>query len=128
MRECTEKQKKTRGLSIAVALIVMLLASLAAGSRRNQGYSLGDYSAISLQEQLEKYRESEQAEDLVLLLKVLCYQAEAEESAEAKEMIKVYGTELLDLAKKETIDLQKMGEADEELLELLKLIRKYGAA
>ena len=60
-------------------------------------------------------------------LKVLCYKAEVEGDQSCIEAIETYGTELFDMAKAETIDLEELGEQDETLLDLLKIIRSYGA-
>lgn len=124
----SERQKITRFLSLLTT--VLCFVAIAVGSqmlKSQEGFPLGDFSGTSVDDAREAYETGGGAEDLIYLLKVLCYQAEVEGSEEAAADIARYGTELLDMAKAETIDLEVLGDADETLLDLLKMIRSYGA-
>ena len=63
---------------------------------------------------------------VVTLLKVLCWQAVEGNNPEAEEMIAQYGTLLFDRARAGEADLSEVGD-DETMLELLRLIRSFGA-
>lgn len=123
----TERQKLTRFLSL-LSCVLCIAAVFAAGRIRSraEGFPLGDLSAYSAEEALAAYEASGDAKDLVQYLKVLCFQA-SEGSPEAAEAAARYGTELLTMAKDGTVDLEQLGENDPQLLDLLKLIRAYGA-
>ena len=126
--ETTPNQKKARLLSLLTVLLCF--AAVFIGSRMmkaQEGFPLGDLSGIDPAVSLSAYEESGDAVDLIEYLKVLCYKAEVEGDQSCIEAIETYGTELLDMAKAETIDLEELGEQDEMLLDLLKIIRSYGA-
>ena len=123
----SENQKKTRYLSLLICLLCVLATFLGGRLQRAQEeFPLGDLSSVNAREALEDYRESEKPEDLIRYLKVLCWQAN-EGSREAADEAARWGTELLSLAKAGTVDLEALGEADPQLLDLLKLIRSHGA-
>ena len=126
--EMTPQQKKARTLSLLTT--VLCIAAVLVGSRMmkaQEGFPLGDFSGVSAETTQAAYEESGDVQDLIHHLKVLCYQAEVEGNEAVEADIALYGTELLDMAKAETIDLEELGEKDETLLDLLKLIRGYGA-
>lgn len=123
----SERQKTARILSLLTAVLCVI--AIAVGSRMlesKEGFTLGDFSGVSVSGARDVYEASGEAEDLIYLLKVLCYQAEVEGSEAAAADIVSFGTELLDMAKAEAIDLEELGDADETLLDLLKMIRSYG--
>jgi hypothetical protein len=114
-------------LSAAAGLLLALLV-LATGSLRkspplpeswnSSGAALSDLAAG-----LEADRSGQ---NLLRLLKALCYRAEEENDAEARRLAAPYGTELYRRAREEGLDLQKL--ADEEtMLRILGILRKYGA-
>lgn len=122
-----------RGRGVALSLLTVLLCTAAvvfAGRLRRQEAPLpfAHLAEASAEEAEEAYAASGAPEDLVYLLKVLCCKAEETGEADAEEKIAAYGTELLTLAKEGTVDLEALGETDGTLLELLRLIRGYGAA
>ncbi len=128
MREKTAQQNKVRFLSLAVVVICMLLSTRVARAKRNGTFTLGDFQGVSAQQAEEAWQETQDVNDLVYLLKVLCYQAEVEKDSDVADKIASYGTALFDRAKAGLIDLEEMGEDDETLLELLRLIREHGAS
>ena len=74
-----------RFLSLLVAVLCM--AASAVGIRLSQKsapFSLGDFSQVSLQEQLDAFQASQSNEDLVTLLKVLCWQAVEDDNQTAE--------------------------------------------
>ncbi len=117
-----------RFLSLLVAVLCM--AASAVGIRLSQKsapFSLGDFSQVSLQEQLDAFQASQSNEDLVTLLKVLCWQAVEDDNQTAELLIAEYGTLLYDRARAGQADLSAL-EDDETMLELLSLIRSFGAS
>lgn len=126
--EHAARQKKTRMMSLALSALCIAAVFIGSGLlRQREGFTLGDFSGVSAGETLAAYEKSEDARDLILYLKVLCYRAEVEGEAALSDEIAARGTELLNLAREETIDLEALGDEDETLLSLLKLIRSYGA-
>ena len=117
-----------RFLSLLVAVLCM--AASAVGIRLSQKsapFSLGDFSQVSLQEQLDAFQASQSNEDLVTLLKVLCWQAVEDDNQTSELLSAEYGTLLYDRARAGQADLSAL-EDDETMLELLSLIRSFGAS
>lgn len=122
---------RRRGLLLSlITVLLCMAAAVFAGQLQRQGtpFPFAHLSEVSAEEAEEAYAVSKAPEDLICLLKVLCCKAELSGETAAGEKIAHYGTELLTLAKEGVIDLQELGEADETLIELLRLIRGYGAA
>ena len=120
---------RTAARILSVVMVVLCMAAAGVGVRLSQEekpFSLGDFSQVSLEETLEEFQRSRSSEDLVTLLKVLCWQAVEGNNPEAEEMIARYGTELFDRARAGETDLSALGD-DETMLELLRLIRSFGA-
>ena len=114
---------------LSVVMVVLCMAAAGVGVRLSQEekpFSLGDFSQVSLEKTLEEFQRSRSSEDLVTLLKVLCWQVVEGNNPEAEEMIARYGTELFDRARAGETDLSALGD-DETMLELLRLIRSFGA-
>ena len=127
-RTPSAKQKSARALSLLVT--VLCIAAVFFGSRllrQQRGFPLGDFSGVSVTEARAAYEASGDARDLIAFLKVLCYQAEVESNPAVTDEIARYGTELLNMARAETVDLEQLGQSDDTLLDLLYLIRSYGA-
>ena len=124
----TAKQKTARTLSLLVT--VLCIAAVFFGSKlvkQQRGFPLGDLSSVSAADTRAAYETSGDARDLIAHLKVLCYQAEVQDNAAVTAEIAQRGTELLDMARAETVDLEQLGQSDDTLLDLLRLIRSYGA-
>ena len=124
-------QPVNRTAARVLSLVMVVLCMVAAGvgvrlSQEEKPYSLGDFSQVSLDETQEEFQRSQSNEDLVTLLKVLCWQAVEGNNPEAEEMIAQYGTLLFDRARAGEADLSEVGD-DENMLELLRLIRSFGA-
>lgn len=122
------RQKTARMLSLITC--VLCFAAIFVGGRllkHQESFPFDDFSGISTAETLSAYEESGSAEDLIVHLKALCYQAKIENDPSVREDIADYGTILLDMARAEEIDLERLGNKDETLLDLLKMIRGYGA-
>ena len=122
---------RRRGLILSlVTVLLCTAAAVLAGQLRRQAapFPFAHLAGASAEAAEEAYRDSGAAADLIYLLKVLCAKEEASGALEVQEKIARYGAELLALAKEETIDLAELGEADDTLLELLRLIRGYGAS
>ncbi len=121
--------KKTSVYLIFVLMMVMLLAVTAVAVRFRQGekpFDIGDLSGADAEKALSAYRESGSAEDLTDLLKILCYRYKIEGDETVLPDIRTYGQELLDRAKAQTVDLEKM-DRDGDILQILSVIRSTGA-
>lgn len=122
------RRNLTRLLSLVVAVLCMGLSIFAvrAGKGTQPEFQLGDFSGVSVEEKQKAFEESQSSEDLVELLKVLCYQAVVEENKAVEPLIVEYGTLLYDRARAEEVDLSTLGD-DETMLELLRWIKNFGA-
>lgn len=122
------RQRHARLLSVVIALLCVAAVFLGSGFlRQKQGPSFGGYAGADVQALCLAYEQSGDVHDLIIYLKALCYQAGTEQNKAAEPEIVRYGTELLNLAREETIDLEELGKTDDTLLELLRTIRSYGA-
>ena len=121
--------KKSSVYLIFVLMMVVLLAVTVVAVRLRQGekpFDIGDLSGADPEKALSAYRESGSAEDLVDLLKILCYRYKIEGDETVLTDIRTYGQELLDRAKAQTVDLEKMDQ-NGDILQILNVIRGTGA-
>ena len=121
--------KKSSVYLIFVLMMVMLLAVTVVAVRLRQEekpFDIGDFSGADAEKALSVYRESGSAEDLVDLLKILCYRYKIEGDETVLPDIRSYGQELLDRAKAQTVDLEKMDQ-NGDILQILNVIRGTGA-
>ena len=121
--------KKSSIYIIFILMLALLLTvTFIAGSRRDAGkpFDIGDFSGADREAAERAYRESGSAEDLVSLLKILCYRYKIEGDEASVPDIRTYGQELLDMAKSQTADLEKMDE-NGDILQILNVIRSTGA-
>jgi len=118
------KQKMT-AMTIAMAVLVVV-ATLFTAHFHPQPFDIGDYSHIVISDAEAKFAVSQTNEDLVLLCKALSWQVEAAGQEEARELLRYYGQQLLDRAKSETVDLEKIDDPD-IMLAVLRVIRECGA-
>jgi hypothetical protein len=111
-------------LSAVICIATLLIVS--AALKNGQEFRLGDYHDADTGALITAFETNGSNENLVTLITALCYQAEVE-GKDTGDLIKQYGSELLLRAKNGQADLQKIN-ADEDLsLEIIRLIRKYGA-
>ncbi|MBQ6509774.1 MAG: hypothetical protein IJI07_09915 [Flexilinea sp.] len=121
--------KKSSVYLIFALMMVMLLAVTVVAVRFRQEekpFDIGDLSGADPEDALTAYRESGSAEDLVDLLKILCYRYKIEGDETVVPDIRTYGQELLDRAKAQTVDLEKMDQ-NGDILQILNVIRGTGA-
>ena len=121
-------KKSSIYLIFILMLALLLTVTFIAGSRREAGksFDIGDLSGVDRDAAESAYKESGSAEDLVSLLKILCYRYKIEGDETAVPDIRIYGQELLDMAKAQTADLEKMDE-NGDILQILNVIRSTGA-
>ena len=119
--------------STVYAVFILMLALLAvatwiAGVKREseRPFDIGDLSGADRDAAETAYRESGTPEDLAGLLKILCYRYKIEGDETVLPDIRTYGQELLDMAKAQTADLEKMDE-NGDILQILNVIRSTGA-
>lgn len=108
---------KSTGLILSILSGLMLLAVLMImGNAQSNGekFDIGDYSAYKIEQIENQYLNDNKNENLVLLLKVLCYKHQVEGDKSLSEKIALYGAELTIRAKKEQIDLQTID--DEKIM------------
>ena len=121
--------KKSSVYLIFVLMMVMLAVVTVIAVRVRQEekpFDIGDLSGADLEKALSVYRESDSPEDLAELLKILCYRYKIEGDETVLPDIRTYGQELLDRAKAQTADLEKMDQ-NGDILQILNVIRGTGA-
>ena len=123
--------KKSTVYLIFVLMIVMLLAVTAIAvhfRQEEKPFDIGDYSGADPEQALSVYRESGSETDLVELLKILCYRYKIGGDETVLPDIRNYGQELLERAKSQTIDLERMDkDQNGTILQILDVIRSTGA-
>ena len=123
-------KKTTVYLIFALMMVILLAVTLVANQVRDREkpFDIGDFSAADPASAMDAYRSSGSDEDLVYLLKILCYRYKIEGDETAVPDIRTFGQELLERAKSQTVDLEKM-DRDQEgaILQILNVIRSTGA-
>ncbi len=123
--------KKSTVYLIFVLMMVMLLAVtvIAVHFRHEEKpFDIGDLSGADPEKALSVYRESGSDADLVELLKILCYRYKIIGDETVLPDIRNYGQELLERAKSQTVDLEKMDkDQNGAILQILDVIRSTGA-
>ena len=123
--------KKSTVYLIFVLMMVMLLAVtvIAVHFRHEEKpFDIGDLSGADPEKALSIYRESGSDADLVELLKILCYRYKIVGDETVLPDIRNYGQELLERAKSQTVDLEKMDkDQNGAILQILDVIRSTGA-
>ena len=109
-----------------ILLCTVLIVLVSKGQYSKREFTLGDFSGVSVAQAEETFEDTGETEDLLTLLKVLCYHAVVEGEVSSEEKIAHYGTILYDRAKDGQVDLSTLG-PDEEMSELLSWIRSFGA-
>ena len=121
------KRSKTTMLSLLLVAACMTAGILGArASRSEQGFSLGDFSGIQPLEAVEVFEQDPTNENLVHLLKALCYWAQVEGDEDVQPLIAEYGSLFYERVREEEADPSELG-SDEEMMELLRWIDDYGA-
>ncbi len=121
--------KKSTVYVVFILMLVLLAAvTWIAGVKREseRPFDIGDLSGADPAEAEKAWQESGSAEDLVSLLKILCYRYKIEGDGSVVPDIRNYGQKLLDMAKDRTADLEKMDE-NGDILQILNVIRSTGA-
>ena len=125
--------KNRRNITTILSLVTVLLCTvfciIAAKTAReaDKDFGLGDYSEASIEEYEKSFANDPGTDNLVELLKALCFKAEVQKDQSVTDKIAKYGTQLYDRARAGEIDLQKMDDENETILELLGYLKKYGA-
>ena len=123
--------KKSTVYTIFALMVIGLLAVtwISANIRqKEQPFDIGDLSGADRSAAAEAYAADGSNENLITLLKILCYQYKIEGDGTLVPEIRQYGQELLDRAKTQTIDLEKTDrEQNGEILQILNVIRSTGA-
>lgn len=116
--------------NMTVATLVMIALALAGtllfGGFREEPFVIGDWSGVDIPQAEADFAASGSNEDLVLLVKALCWRLEAAGDESAWEPLARYGQALLDRAKAETVDLETVDDPD-VMLQVLRVVRRVGA-
>ena len=125
--------KSRRNITLILSLVTVLLCTVfcivaaRTARERDKEFGLGDYSEASIEEYEDSFANDPSSENLVELLKALCFKAEVQKEQSVISKIEKYGTILYDRARAEEIDLEKMDDEKGTILELLGYLKKYGA-
>ena len=116
-----------RSASILIGMICLLFTIIVPKlSQMQKPYGLGDYTQASIQENELQYLNSNDPKDLVELLKGQCFMVVVEKDESYEQDIEKYGTQLYDFVRYQGIDLSTL-DKEENMMELLRCIKKYGA-
>lgn len=118
---------KTSAMVYSVLFGLLVIGSIAIfTAKEDKQLDIGDFSGYDPIQTEQTYLQAPTNENLLLLLKVLCYESEVEDKNQTA-LLQQYGTELFSRAKKNEIDLAT---ADDEaiMLKLIKVIKKNGAS
>lgn len=123
--------KRSTVYTIFALMVIGLLAVtwISANIRqKEQPFDIGDLSGADRTAAAEAFAADRSDENLIALLKILCYQYKIEGEKTLVPEIRTYGQELLDRAKAHTVDLEQMDrEQNGEILQILNVIRSTGA-
>lgn len=120
-------RSKTTILSLLIVAACMVAGILGArASRGEQTFSLGNFSGIQPECAVETFEEDPSNENLVSLLKVLCYWAQVEGDETVPPLIAEYGSLFYDRVREGEADPSELG-SDAEMMELLQWVDSYGA-
>lgn len=121
---------KSSAIILSVILVLIMTAQLVVVKRwtnANKPLDIGDYSSYDVVTVEKTYTSSPTNENLLLLLKVLCYKDEVEENSQLGTLIKKYGSEIFKRAKDETIDLSTVDD-EAVMTQIIEILRYYGAS
>ncbi len=125
-------QSKIKSLAIILSLILVLMMTVQLvvvkrWTNANNPLDIGDYSSYDVVTVEKTYTSSPTNDNLLLLLKVLCYKAKVEENLQVGTLIKHYGSEIFKRAKDDTIDLSTVDD-EEVITQIIEILRYYGAS
>ena len=127
--QAASKRDQTIVLVLVVIVIITAISLFARPrvERETTEFQLGDFSGENITDAQSTYQSSGEADDLIHLLKVLCYQTEKMGNTSAQASVQRYGSELLAMDREGVIDLDAMAETDGTIPELLGYLDQYGA-
>lgn len=117
--------KKMTLMTTLVALL-FLLATLFGGQLQQKPFDIGDMSGVDIAAAETAFLQNQTNENLVKLVKALCWRYAAAEDESVAESLVEYGQMMLDRAKAEAIDLEYVDDPD-HMLQVLAVIRELGA-
>lgn len=119
--------KKKMFIQTLLISLLCVAGCLLSGQMRQEVFDIGDYSGVDIPAAEECFAQSQSNEDLIGLLKALCWRYNEAESDETAALIVHYGQILLDRAKAGTVDLEFV-DNPEHMLQVLKIVRRLGAS
>lgn len=121
--------KKSTIYTIFALMMALLLAATFVSVRMRQNeerFDIGDFSGADREAAKTAFETDGSDESLIALLKILCYEYKIKGDETAVPLIRQYGQLLLDRAKAQTVDLEKM-DKNGDILQILNVIRSTGA-
>lgn len=118
--------KKIMWIQTAAVALAFLVVILLSGQLRQEEFDIGDLSGVDVAAAEAQFVQSQSNEDLVSLVKALCWQYCIAENDAVAEPLRAYGQLMLDRAKAETIDLEHV-DNPEHMLQVLRVVRELGA-
>ena len=117
---------KKMTLMTTVVALLFLAATLLGGQLQQKPFDIGDLSGVDVAAAEAAFVQSQSNEDLVKLVKALCWRYAAAEDESVAEPLVKYGQMMLDRAKAETLDLEFADDPD-HMLQVLEVVRGLGA-
>lgn len=118
--------KKKMTIQTAIVVLLFLAGTLIAGQPQQDAFDIGDFSTADIGALETAFTETQSNEDLVVLVKALCWRYRVAQDTAAAQPLRSYGQMMLDRAKAETIDLEYVDDP-EHMLQVLKVVRELGA-
>lgn len=118
--------KKRLWIQTLIVVMLFMAGVLLSGQLQPKTFDIGDYSAVDIAEAEEEFIQTQTNEDLVHLIKALCWQYRVAENESVAAELTEYGQLLLDRAKAETVDLEFVDDPD-HMLQVLEIVRELGA-
>lgn len=118
--------KKKMTIQTLIVVLLFLAGTLLIGQPQQETFDIGDFSTANPDTLEAAFVESQTNEDLVALVKALCWRYRVAEDETVAEPLRTYGQMMLERAKAETMDLEYV-DNPEHMLQVLKVIRELGA-
>lgn len=118
--------KKMTVQTLLLALAFLAATLIGGQLQQEKAFDIGDLSTVDIAQAEAAFEQSQSNEDLVKLVKALCWRLRVAEDEAASEPLAAYGQLLLDRAKAEQVDLEYVDNPD-HMLQVLAVIRELGA-
>jgi hypothetical protein len=112
----------------AVLLLLLTVGTLLTAQYQDSKapFDIGDYGSVRIADAKKAFEADGTNEQLMLLIKALCYRQESLGETGWSDPLFLYGRELYSRARAGTVDLQTVDDED-VMLKVLKVLREAGA-